>query len=186
MHPSGRPVSRGADSLLPEWIESPLGLEPDEYEQIATQAVTSFPPGSAAGPTGTGTGTRTCHLKDCLRRSGACTVLRCGLGLFVEAAANGKLPRAMREWLCASNLIAINKKDGACSAGHSCAPLTLRHSFRACSPANVGLAYLTNVRWWGGGSPGNGQCITHCGLHPPTSRREKGFQHCVADSHAAK
>lgn len=108
LHPTAPPVIRGSGSLLPEWLDSPISLEPDEYAQIAMQAVTSFPPGSAAGPTGL----RPCHLKDCLRRPGACAVLRCGLGSFVEAAANGKLPQVMSEWICASNLIAINKKDG--------------------------------------------------------------------------
>jgi len=78
----------------------------------------------------------------------------------MEAVANGKLPQAMSEWLCASNLIAISKKDGGIrpiALGETLGKALLhtaelRHSFRACRPDNVGLAYHTHVRWWGWGS----------------------------------
>ena len=108
LHPEGPPIALGQGALLPASLDPQLELEPSEWTRIAVQAIASFPPGSAAGPTGL----RPCHLKECLRRPGSCAVLHSGLGSFVEAAAVGKLPAALSDALCASNLIAISKKDG--------------------------------------------------------------------------
>ena len=104
LHPTGPEVKLGGDSPLPSLTDPQFS----DWAPAALQAVASFPPGSAAGPSGL----RPCHLKECLRRPGSCAALQNGLGAFVEVACSGKLPQAFAVTMCASNLLAINKKDG--------------------------------------------------------------------------
>ena len=108
LHPSGQPIALGGEGELPLSIPTDLNVADTEWGKRAVLAIASFPPGSATGPSGL----RPCHLKECLRRPGSCSALQGGLGAFIEAACGGKLPRQLAESLCASNLIAINKKDG--------------------------------------------------------------------------
>ena len=108
LHPDGPTPVLGGSSHLPRTNGAHPELEDAEWAQAAFQAVASFPPGSAAGPSGL----RPCHLKECLRRPGSCAALQSGLGAFVEAGVRGNLPRAMATYMCSNNLIAIGKKDG--------------------------------------------------------------------------
>ena len=108
LHPHGPPVELGGNSTPPPYVDPALEMEAPEWARLVLQAVAGFPPGSAAGPSGL----RPCHVKECLRRPGSCAALQSGLAAFTEAACLGKLPVAISGWMCASNLIAIQKKDG--------------------------------------------------------------------------
>ena len=108
LHPQAPVVPLGDGSQLPAQHPSGLDLTADEWETRAFEAVYSFAPGSAPGPNGL----RPSQLKNCLKRAGSSASLKAGLGSFVSAAADGRLPLQLAEPLCAGNLIPINKKDG--------------------------------------------------------------------------
>ncbi len=107
LHPDGPPVVLGTAELP---MQMPAGeeLEQEEWEKLVKLAVSRFPPGSAAGPSGL----RPSHLKECLRRSGMESCVVQGLSAFTQAAAAGSLPHFLQQILCASSLIPLNKKDG--------------------------------------------------------------------------
>ena len=71
-------------------------------------AIVSFPPGSAAGPSGL----RPTHLKECLKKVGVGSSLLMTLGRLAAAAIEGKLHHAMAPCFCGANLIPLQKKDG--------------------------------------------------------------------------
>ena len=64
LHPTAEPVATGGDHALPDFIDSGFQDNEDacDWGRLAWQAVTTFAPGSAPGPSGLRPG----HLKECL------------------------------------------------------------------------------------------------------------------------
>ena len=113
LHPSAKPhLLPGAD--LPTEVASNVAFEGDkdaqdaEWTKMARKAITSFPPGSAGGPSGL----RPVHLNECCRKLGQGAPLAHALGQFARVALLQAFPAPMREILCASSLIPLRKKDG--------------------------------------------------------------------------
>ena len=114
LHPPALPhLVAGVD--LPQSTASTLGgqaREEDdgesEWAKKAWSAITSFPPGSAGGPSGL----RPIHLSECCRKLGSGSPLVQALGAFAEVAVTSAFPAGVREVLCASSLIPLRKKDG--------------------------------------------------------------------------
>lgn len=113
LHPPSLPhLVMGAD--LPVDVKSNVAIEEDKDEEDAAwtkrayRAITSFPPGSAGGPSGL----RPSHLSECCRKQGQGAPLAQALGQFARTALFHAFPAAMREVLCASSLIPLTKKDG--------------------------------------------------------------------------
>lgn len=121
LHPQAQPhLVAGAD--LPKHAPNNLagqGRDAEECEREwnkrAWSAVTSFPPGSAGGPSGL----RPAHLGECCRKLGPGSPLVRALGTFAEVALTTTFPDAVREVLCASSLIPLRKKDGGCAPSPS-------------------------------------------------------------------
>lgn len=78
------------------------------WAKRAWSAVTSFPPGSAGGPSGL----RPIHLGECCRKLGPGSPLVRAIGAFARVALSTAFPEGIREVLCASSLIPLQKKDG--------------------------------------------------------------------------
>ena len=78
------------------------------WEDACWDAVRTFPPGSASGPSGL----RPSHLKKCLERDGKGCTLHEALVELCKMCQNGGLPVPAAPWFCASNLIPLLKKDG--------------------------------------------------------------------------
>ena len=85
-------------------------LATPDWPQLIRDAIASFPPGSAPGPSGL----RPCHLRDCMSRPGQASSLLLALTTLVTAAVEGLLPLGLAPlfFWCASNLIPLSKKDG--------------------------------------------------------------------------
>ena len=99
---------------LPTYIASNAAFDGDrdaqdaEWTKVARRAISSFPPGSARGPSGL----RPVHLSECCRKMGQGAPLAHALGQFARVALGQAFPAPMREVLCASSLIPLRKKDG--------------------------------------------------------------------------
>ena len=113
LHPPAQPHLVPGDDL-PTEVASNVALEGDkdaqdaEWTKIARRAIASFPPGSAGGPSGL----RPVHLSECCRKMGQGAALAHALGQFARVALQQAFPAPMREILCASSLIPLQKKDG--------------------------------------------------------------------------
>ena len=114
LHPQALPhlVAGGAlpasvQGSLPSEAEAEENGEPT-WAKRAWDAITSFPPGSAGGPSGL----RPIHLSECCRKIGEGSTLVQALGMFTETALTNTFPAGVREVLCASSLIPLQKKDG--------------------------------------------------------------------------
>jgi hypothetical protein len=114
LHPAAQP-HLVADNNMPRSHANGLGgRNGDEQESArewskrAWSAVTSFPPGSAGGPSGL----RPVHLSECCRKLGPGSPLVQALGALAEVALTSAFPDSVREVLCASSLIPLRKKDG--------------------------------------------------------------------------
>ena len=76
--------------------------------RLIQEAIASFPPGSAPGPSGF----RPCHLRDCMSKPGQASSLLLALVTLVTGALEGKFPLQLAPIWCASNLILLAQKDG--------------------------------------------------------------------------
>jgi len=106
LHPPNLPhLVMGGD--LPVDVKSNVAIEEDKDEEEATwtkrayEAITSFPPGSAGGPSGL----RPSHLSECCQKQGQGAPLAQALGQFVRTALFRAFPTAMREVSCASTFL---------------------------------------------------------------------------------
>jgi hypothetical protein len=108
LHPAHGP-ELGPQGDLPDHVPT-FGEEPERPHlgKLVEEAILSFGPGSAAGPTGL----RPSHLKDCLSKAGVGTELCEALGGWCDVAIEGRLPVGCRDLVCGANLIPLNKKDG--------------------------------------------------------------------------
>ena len=103
-----------AGDALPQAVRGNLVGDPSDAENAdiwakrVWAAIASFPPGSAGGPSGL----RPTHLKELCRKLGAGTPMVEALGVFVEIATTSGFPAGVREVLCASSLIPLQKKGG--------------------------------------------------------------------------
>jgi hypothetical protein len=96
---------------LPDFINPglPNGDDGCDWGKLAWQAVTTFAPGSAPGPSGLRPG----HLKECLQKEGKGSALQGALGSLAKLGIEHGLPLGARPILCAANLIPLRKKDGS-------------------------------------------------------------------------
>ena len=108
----------------PDWL-------PTLSQDDVLEAITSFPPGSAAGPSGL----RPVHLRDCVRRPGVSSGLLIALRDLAQGFLGGSFPEAVAPLLCASNLVPLRKKDGGVrpvavgdTVRRLCGKILLRHS----------------------------------------------------------
>ena len=109
LHPLGTPVSLGDNYALPQVVNSGLtAAHNPDWARLVQDAVASFPPGSAPGPSGL----RPCHLRDCLSKPGQASSLLLAIVALVSGAVEGKFPLGLAPVWCASNLIPLAKKDG--------------------------------------------------------------------------
>ena len=109
LHPLGTPVCLGDNYALPQHVASGLTeANAPDWARLIQEAVASFPPGSAPGPSGL----RPCHLRDCMSKPGQASSLLLALTGLVAGAAEGRLPVGLAPIWCASNLIPLAKKDG--------------------------------------------------------------------------
>jgi hypothetical protein len=108
LHPPPQPHMVAGDAL-PSSAPGGLAHEGEEAEKAeiwakrAWSAITSFPPGSAGGPSGL----RPTHLKEVCRKLGAGAPLVQALGAFAETALTKAFPANVREVMCASSLIPL-------------------------------------------------------------------------------
>jgi len=103
---------------------------------LAMEAVVrSFPPGSAAGPSGL----RPQHLLDCLNSadSTAKAGLQEALLTLVTATSSGRLHPRAAPHLCAARLIPLRKKDGGVRRNAAAALAPLKTAFVKGSPCEV-------------------------------------------------
>ena len=113
LHPPPQPHMVAVDAL-PSAVQGNLAGDMEEaekaevWEKRVWSAITSFPPGSAGGPSGL----RPTHLKEICRKLGPGTPVVAAIGVFVEVAVTTTFPASVREVLCASSLIPLQKKDG--------------------------------------------------------------------------
>ena len=113
LHPPAQPHLVAGDAL-PSAVQGNLAGDMEEaekaemWEKRVWSAITSFPPGSAGGPSGL----RPTHLKEIRRKLGPGTPVVAAIGVFVEVAVTTTFPASVREVLCASSLIPLQKKDG--------------------------------------------------------------------------
>ena len=113
LHPPSQPHLAPRDDL-PVEVVSNVAIEGDEDAEVAEwtkraqEAITSFPPGSAGGPSGL----RPVHLRECCRKPSHGLQLAHALGQLARIAARQAFPAPMSEVLCASSLIPLQKKDG--------------------------------------------------------------------------
>ena len=109
LHPAAAPVATGGDTNLPDHMDISLsdGDDACDWGFLAWQAVTSFSPGSAPGPSGLRPG----HLKDCLQKVGKGSALQAALGRLAQMGIERGLQGGAREVLCAANVIPLRKKD---------------------------------------------------------------------------
>ena len=109
LHPNAPPIATGGDTALPDHIDPRISTEEDECEwgKLAWNAVTSFSPGSAPGPSGLRPG----HLKECLGTAGRGSSLQCALGELAQTGIEHGFAPAARDVLCAATLIPLRKKD---------------------------------------------------------------------------
>ena len=110
LHPTGTPVSLGDAYALPVHVSSGLstgGTSDPDWARLVQDAISSFPPGSAPGPSGL----RPCHLRDCMRKPGQASSLLQAITSLVTKAVEGLFPLGLAPLWCASNLIPLAKKD---------------------------------------------------------------------------
>ena len=109
LHPSAAPVPTGGDAALPCHIDSGTNTSDEacDWGKLAWDAVSSFSPGSAAGPSGL----RPSHLKECLGTTGKGSSFQCALGELACAGIEKGFAPGAREVLCAASLIPLKKKD---------------------------------------------------------------------------
>ena len=109
LHPQALPHLVAGDSLPASATGSMadnMGAEEDGesmWARRAWAAISSFPPGSAGGPSGL----RPIHLTECCRKLGAGSPLVQALGSLSETALTNTFPDSVREVLCASTLIPL-------------------------------------------------------------------------------
>jgi len=96
------PLPEDRPDIAPSWASDQL--------QAMEAVVRSFPPGSAAGPSGL----RPQHLLDCLNSadSAAKAGLLEALLTLVTTTSSGRLHPRAAPYLCAARLIPLRKKDG--------------------------------------------------------------------------
>ena len=109
LHPQAAPIVTGSDTPLPDHIDPMISNDDDECDwgKLAWDAVSSFAPGSAPGPSGL----RPSHLKDCMQKVGKGSSLQCALGALAQVGIEQGLSGGARAVLCAANLIPLRKKD---------------------------------------------------------------------------
>ena len=114
LHPNASPhVVAGVD--LPSLVKGSLGsdtgadAEEPKWAKRAWDAISSFPPGTAGGPSGL----RPVHLKECCRKLGEGSSLVQAVGTFSEVDITHAFPPGVREVLCASSLIPFSNNDGS-------------------------------------------------------------------------
>lgn len=94
---------------LPPSLPSVFGDDaPGHWEPKITHAISHFPRGSAAGPSGL----RPVHLQDAVKRRGGSVGLVAALGQLTKDWVHGKLPPQHGPALCAANLTPLRKADG--------------------------------------------------------------------------
>ena len=108
LHPHANDVSFETLGLEKQIPSSQIEFDAPRWGEIVRDAIFSFPPGSAPGPSGL----RPAHIKQCVEREGASGNLGDGFGRLVGHAFHGTLPQEFAPLLCSSNLIPLNKKDG--------------------------------------------------------------------------
>ena len=111
LHPQPLPHLVAGDDLptsVPNSLAGPEDEEDDPWAKKAWRAITSFPPGSAGGPSGL----RPIHLSECCRKMGPGSPLVQAIGAFAKVAVTSAFPASVRDVLCASALIPLGKKDG--------------------------------------------------------------------------
>jgi hypothetical protein len=150
-HPAGEPV---LNSPLPP-NTPPLIVDSNDI----TKAITSFPPGSGAGPDGL----RPQHLKDLttMKTGTAGTGLVEALTDFVNHILAGLVPPAVVPFLYGASLIALDKKDGGIR------PIAIGCTFRriaakvACSSVRNELGTLLRPHQMGFATSCGTEAIVH-------------------------
>src|SRR6218665_3058935 len=125
-------------------------------ERSIVNAISSFPPGSAAGPDGV----TPQHLKDLISVGADCSLIR-QLSELVNLMLEGSLPVEVNEIICGANLIALKKRDGGIrpiAVGY-----TLRRLAAKCANTHAvaKLSTLLAPIQLGVGVPGGAEAAVH-------------------------